>query len=197
MFEGRSDLDIQRLRRETEADHRAVEDSLPLMHEELDTAQYVLCLQRMYGIVTAWEERAAELAPKWMRNAVEIRQRKHLLDLDLAWFGVAERDDARPRLPEMNGLPSLLGAMYVMEGSTLGGQLIARHLELKLHLGEGRGDAYFRGHGAQTGAMWKEFCEMLTIRIGDDQTDAVVASAKRMFAAFGGWMQEKSATDGS
>ena len=197
MFEGRSGLDIQRLRRETEADHRAVEDSLPLMHEELDTAQYVLCLQRMYGIVTAWEERAAELAPKWMRNAIEIRQRKHLLELDLAWFGVTERDDSRPRLPEINGLPSLLGAMYVMEGSTLGGQLIARHLEMKLDLSEGRGYAYFRGHGAQTGPMWKEFCEMLTTRIDDDQTDAVVASAKRMFAAFGGWMQEKSAIDGN
>ena len=190
-------MDIQRLRRETEAEHLAVEGSLPLMHEELDTAQYVLCLRRMYGIVAAWEERAAELAPKWMRNAIEIRQRKHLLELDLAWFGVTERDDSRPRLPEINGLPSLLGAMYVMEGSTLGGQLIARHLEMKLDLSEGRGYAYFRGHGAQTGPMWKEFCEMLTMRIDDDQTDAVVASAKRMFAAFGGWMQEKSAIDGN
>ena len=197
MFEERSDLDIQKLRRETEADHRAVEGSLPLMHEELDSAQYVLCLRRMYGIVTAWEERSAELAPNWMRNAIEIRQRKHLLELDLAWFGVTEWDDSRPRLPEMIGLPSLLGAMYVMEGSTLGGQLIARHLEMKLDLSEGRGNAYFRGHGAQTGPMWKEFCEMLTMRIDDDQTDAVVASAKRMFAAFGGWMQEKSAMDGS
>jgi heme oxygenase (biliverdin-IX-beta and delta-forming) len=127
MFEERCDLDIRRLSRETEAGHQAVEGSLPLMHEGLNTAQYVLCLRRMYGIVAAWEERATELVPEWMRNTFEIRQRKHLLELDLAWFGVAERDDSRATLPEMNGLPSLLGAMYVMEGSTLGGQLIARH----------------------------------------------------------------------
>ena len=84
-----------------------------------------------------------------------------------------------------------------MEGSTLGGQLIARHLEMKLHLSEGKGDAYFHGHGAQTGPMWKEFCGMLKSQVADDQTDAVVASAKQMFSVFGEWMQGKSAMDGS
>ena len=98
-------MDIQRLRRETEADHRAVEGSLPLMHDGLDAAQYVLCLRRMYGIVAAWEECAADLVPESMRNTFEIRQRKGLLELDLAWFGVAERDGSRPTLPEMKGLP--------------------------------------------------------------------------------------------
>ena len=190
-------MDIKRLRRETEANHRAVENSLPLMHVELNTAQYVLCLRQMYGIVAAWEERAADTAPEWMQNTLAARQRKRLLELDLAWFGVAEQDDRRPTLPDMNGLPGLLGAMYVMEGSTLGGQLIARHLETTLHLSEGRGNAYFRGYGAQTGPMWKEFCEMLKMRIADDQTDVVVASAKAMFVTFGEWMQRKSVMDDS
>jgi heme oxygenase len=86
------------------------------------------------------------------------RQRRPLLELDLEWFGVAEKNDGRPMLPEMNSLPGLLGTMYVMEGSTLGGQLIARHVEVALHLGDGQGSSYFRGHGSQTGPMWKEFC---------------------------------------
>jgi heme oxygenase len=100
-------------------------------------------------------------------------------------------------LPEMNDLPSFFGAMYVMEGSTLGGQLIARHVEVALHLSEGQGSSYFRGHGSQTGPLWKEFCEMLKLRIPDEQTDAVVVSAKAMFSTFGIWMQRKSAMDGS
>jgi heme oxygenase len=190
-------LDIQRLKQETEADHHNVEGAVPLMHQGLNIAEYVQCLQRIYGVVTAWEERAAAIAPEWLRPTLLARQRRPLLEQDLAWFGVTEEDDRRPTLPEMNTLPSLFGTMYVMEGSTLGGQFIARHVEAALHLSEGRGNSYFRGHGSQTGPLWKEFTEMLTLRIPDQQTDAVVVSAKAMFSTFGTWMQRKSAVDGS
>jgi len=182
-------VDIQRLRRQTEADHLAVENALPLMQEGLEAAQYVECLRRMYGIVAAWDERAITIAPDWLRDILVARQRKHLLQLDLAWFGVTELDDQRPMLPDMNDLPSLMGIMYVMEGSTLGGQLIARHIEVSLHLSPGQGDSYFRGHGDRTGTMWKEFCLMLKTRVSDDQTDAVVSAAKTMFTIFGQWMR--------
>jgi heme oxygenase len=197
MFEERRDLDLQKLRQETEADHHNVEGAVLLMHQGLNAPEYVQCLQRIYGVVAAWEERAAEIAPKWLQPSLLARQRRPLLELDLAWFGVAEKEDGRPMLPEMNNLPSLLGTMYVMEGSTLGGQLIARHVEVALHLSEGQGSSYFRGHGSQTGPMWKEFCEMLKLRIPDEQTDAVVVSAKAMFSTFGMWMQRKSAMDAS
>jgi heme oxygenase len=190
-------LDIQKLRQETETDHHNVEAAVSLIHPGLKSAEYVQCLQRMYGVVAAWEERAAEMAPEWLQPSLLARQRRLHLKLDLARFGAAEKDDGRPVLPEMNNLPSLLGTMYVMEGSTLGGQLIARHVEVALHLSEGQGSSYFRGHGSQTGPLWKEFCEMLKLRIPDEQTDAVVVSAKAMFSTFGIWMQRKSAMDGS
>jgi heme oxygenase (biliverdin-IX-beta and delta-forming) len=196
VFEEHHDLDIQRLRQETEVDHQAVEGALPLMQEGLNTAQYVQCLERIYGVVAAWEDRAAEVAPQWLRPTLTARQRKPLLELDLAWFGLTKHDEGRPALPEMNDLASLFGTMYVMEGSTLGGQFIARHVETALHLTEGRGNSYFRGHGNRTGLMWKEFCEMLKLRIPDEQTEAVVVSAKAMFSTFGTWMQRKSAMDG-
>jgi heme oxygenase len=197
VFEERRDLDIQRLRQETEADHHNIEGAVPLMHQGLNIAEYVACLQRIYGVVAAWEERVAKIAPEWLRPTLLARQRCRLLKQDLTWFGVVEKDDSRPTLPEMNNLPSLFGTMYVMEGSTLGGQLIARHVEAALHLSGGRGNSYFRGHGSQTGPLWKEFCEMLKLRIADEQTDAVVVSAKAMFSTFGMWMQRKSAMDGT
>jgi heme oxygenase len=189
-------LDIQRLKRETEDDHRAVEETFPLMHEELSVAQYVGCLLQMYGMVSAWEERSHEVAPRWMQSELAARRRKGMLEHDLMWFGVTN-SDLRPVLPEMKDLPSFLGAMYVMEGSVLGGQLIARQLQKTLHLSEGKGNAYFRGHGDQTGPMWREFCEVLKMKVADGETESVVLSAKAMFSAYGSWMLEKSAMDGS
>jgi len=197
VFEKGRDLDIQKLRQATEADHRAVERFVPLMHEGLTRVQYVQCLQRIYGVVAAWEERAAEVAPEWLRHTLNSHRRKFLLERDLAWFGVTKQEFARPTLPLMNELPELFGTMYVMEGSTLGGQFIARHVETALQLSNGRGNSYFSGHGSQTGRMWKEFCEMLKLRIPDEQTETVVFSAKAMFNTFGTWMQGKSAMDGS
>jgi heme oxygenase (biliverdin-IX-beta and delta-forming) len=167
------------------------------MHDSLDTTQYVQCLRQMYGVVAAWEERAAQIAPPWMQIPLAARQRRRLLELDLAWFGIAKPDQGRPALPEMNSSSSFFGTMYVMEGSTLGGQVIARHVAKALHLSEGNGNAYFRGHGYQTGSMWKEFCEVLTTRVPSDQTEAVVASAKAMFTIFGAWMLQKPAVNGN
>lgn len=184
-------LDIQRLRRETEVDHRAVEAALPLMNEGLDAAQYLRCLRRIYGVVAAWEEGALKVAPEWMLSTLMERQRVGLLQLDLAWLGDTERDERRPVMPDVNDLPGLLGAMYVMEGSTLGGQLIARHVETALRFSEGRGTAFFRGYGNRTGQMWKQFCEFLKIYVTDEETHLVVEAAKAMFATYGDWMSEK------
>lgn len=115
----------------------------------------------------------------------------------MAWFGVTETDDKRPTLPEMSNLSSLFGMMYVMEGSRLGGQFIACHVETVLHLADGAGYSYFRGNGNQTWPMWKEFCEMLKLRVPDNQTEAVVVSAKAMFATYAIWMLGNPALDGS
>jgi heme oxygenase (biliverdin-IX-beta and delta-forming) len=190
-------LDIQRLRQQTAVDHQAVEGSVPLMHHDLSQEEYVRCLERIHGIVAAWEERSMQVAPEWLKPALAARRRKRLVEADLAWFGATQHDESRPALPEMNDLPALLGAMYVMEGSTLGGQFIARHVETELRLGDGQGSAYFRGHGNQTGTLWKDFCEVLKSQIPDEQTEAVILSAKAMFSTFGMWMQRKSATDAS
>lgn len=167
------------------------------MQEGIDRVQYVDYLRKMYGIVAAWEQRALEVAPEWMQPMVAARRRSHLLERDLAWFGVNDLDERRPKLPEMNDLATLLGAMYVIEGSTLGGQMIARSVERALALDEGQGDAYFRGHLERTGEMWKDFCLQLTTRVPEEQTDRVVEAAKAMFEMCGEWMKEKSAMGGS
>lgn len=190
-------MDMQKLKRETEASHRAIEGTSSLMSQDLDEAEYIRCLHNMYGVVAAWEERSVQFAPAWLQATLASRERKGFLERDLARFGVLELDISRPTLPDLKQLPDLLGAMYVMEGSTLGGQLIARHVETVLHLSEGRGYSYFLGHGDQTGPMWKEFCELLKLRVLDDETDTVIDGANAMFDTVGQWMQRKSAMDAS
>ena len=182
-------MNLEQLRRETLLDHNAVEKSVPLMDEELDVDTYVSYLLKLRGIIAAWEEWAAPNAPAWIQPLLAARRRGQLLMLDLRWFGVDTSGEARPKLPEMRDTASLLGAMYVIEGSTLGGQLIARHVELVLGLTAGQGNAYFCGHNQRTGQLWKEFCDALRTKVPDSETPAVIAAAKAMFGLFGAWMQ--------
>lgn len=100
-----------------------------------------------------------------------------------------------PKLPEFTADAEFLGAMYVMEGSRLGGQFIAKHVEQVLGLEAGRGDAYFRGDGAQTGARWREFLDVLRLRVPDAETDVVIHAAKMMFQSFGEWMRVDANAD--
>jgi heme oxygenase (biliverdin-IX-beta and delta-forming) len=183
-------MDIDRLRQETAAEHDAVEGSIPLMTEELDVKTYVSCLRRIHGFVAAWERSAAVHTPEWMRPMLKERRRQGLLEDDLACFGIRELDPGSGyEMPPLTDTASFLGAMYVMEGSTLGGQYIARHVERVLKLTDGRGSAYFRGYNERTGSMWKEFCEVLRNRVADDEADDAIAGAKAMFRAFGAWMR--------
>jgi heme oxygenase len=161
---------------------------MPLMHPDLDIAAYVRCLRRIYGIVAAWEEQARCIAPDWLREILVMRERQSMLDLDLASFGDTPPLE-RARLPPFHDVYRILGAMYVMEGSTLGGQLISRHVEKYLGFKTGIGDAFFLGHGDQTGSLWKEFCRMLETRVPESHTEFVVLGAKAMLSTFGEWMQ--------
>ena len=53
------------------------------------------------------------------------------------------------------------GALYVLEGSTLGGQIIVKHLH-KAMPSIFVNTAYFSGYQQKTGSMWKEFLHQLT-----------------------------------
>jgi heme oxygenase (biliverdin-IX-beta and delta-forming) len=189
-------VDISRLRLETANDHQEAEKGMHLMHLDVDAADYLRCLSRVYGILAPWEEQAFVAAPEWLRASLSLRKRRHMLDSDFATWGALPTPD-RATLPPFDDVYSMLGAMYVMEGSTLGGQVISRHVEKCLGLVAGNGDAFFLGHGDQTGRMWKEFCSLLETKVPEDRSDSVILGAKAMFRCFREWMSRTPAPSAS
>jgi heme oxygenase len=77
--------------------------------------------------------------------------------------------------------------MYVLEGATLGGALIDRHLIALPQLAGVRLRA-FSPYGSDTGSMWHAFRRAARDRIaGGGNADAVVAAARGTFAVLAGW----------
>jgi heme oxygenase (biliverdin-IX-beta and delta-forming) len=186
-------MDPRHLREATRAEHEATEAVMPLMTPGLSLEEYRRVLEALYPVVASWENWAGAHAPQELRELLQRRQRAKLLRTDLQFYGA----DAPAQAEGVNWAAvvgadraeeafkaGFVGAMYVMEGSALGGRFIARHVEAALGLEPGRGDAYFQGYAEETGSMWREVLAVITA-VPDAHAEVVIGAARRAFAAFG------------
>jgi heme oxygenase len=114
------------------------------------------------------------------------RSRVPSLQRDLRELGVDPNDCRRTSadipLPDLSTLDAVLGALYVVEGSNLGGQIIYREIQQQLMIDMNSGAAFFFGNGEQTGPAWKRFTELLNKSIANPDQAADAAAA--MFQTF-------------
>ena len=172
------------LQRETLDLHREVEALMPVMNEALTRRDYLEVLRRLQAVVAPLEAQLDAL-PLPDELAWPERRKAHLLALDLAVMGEGPSNQQAPlSVPELTTLAQAFGALYVLEGATLGGQLISRHLGRALGLTPQQGGAYFSGYGPQTGARWRSFGAVLEASVPAEDAAEVVAGARRTFEAF-------------
>lgn len=67
-------------------------------------------------------------------------------------------------LPLINASAASLGVLYVLEGATLGGQILRREIAARLNLDADNGAAFLDIYGAATGRRWRDFIEYLGSR---------------------------------
>jgi heme oxygenase len=178
------------LRERTRASHDRAEETLPLMDPALDRARYREILAGFWGFHAALEPRLRAVA-ELDELGLDARRRKlPLLERDLRDLG---EDPARlpvaTHVPAVENVADALGCMYVLEGATLGGRVISRHLET-LGLGPGTGGAFFAGYGDATGTMWKEFSAAIGeyARAHPESTDRIVEAADATFTLLERWL---------
>jgi heme oxygenase (biliverdin-IX-beta and delta-forming) len=170
--------------------HDSIERSLNLMDGNVDRHRYVRFIERSYGFVASCERQLdLERAPEALE--VERRLKTPLLRNNLASLGyTAESIDRVPlcdTLPPVGSWPSALGYFYVLEGSTLGGQLLSRHLRSSLGLSD-EALAFLNGYGGGTGPMWKGMIGVLEAAMMEpDAAAAITKSARETFILLERW----------
>jgi heme oxygenase len=180
---------IPLLRQATARSHRDIEDLLQLESAELGRARYTLVIKGFALFLPAWEAEVAAALPMRLRPWFAKRSRLPFLERDLEALPDAapapDADDAE--VPPLTSLAAAFGSMYVMEGSALGGQLIARQVAARFGIGPDNGAAYFTGWGPRTGTLWREFRERIEAEIGplDGDRKAACKAALQTFAALG------------
>jgi heme oxygenase len=186
---------MQKLREATRVAHASIEASLPLFAPTFTRAHYVRLVEAFYGFYAPLELRIADAAllhsARGAHLAIRGRAKAPLLVDDLLALGkTSAQIEALPRctaLPRVASASRVLGALYVLEGATLGGQIISRHLRDRLDLEKSSGAAFFVGYGEATGVMWKRFAAQVDGYASLD-IDAAIGAAIETFETLERWL---------
>ena len=139
----------------------------PADYREFLTAQAAAFLPAEAALDAAG---AARLFPGWGQT-----HRSHLLRADLEALGLAV--PAPIAAPEMASVAAVAGAAYVLEGSRLGGAILARRVPAN-------GSCRFLSATHPPG-QWKVFLSRLELLLQTDvERRNAVTSAERMFGVF-------------
>lgn len=168
------------LREQTRVEHAAIEATLGLMSDALTLQEYRRTLERFHGFWQPLEARLRQV-PGLDMTGIDLaaRAKTPLLALDLRALGVEEPRGARlcDDLPLVGSPGAALGCLYVIEGASLGGQIISRHLRARLDITKDTGGRFFHGYGERTGEMWRTF------RAAVEVFDASAGAQDEMVAA--------------
>ena len=175
--------------------HQDVERRLRLPDSITSPFEYENCLLRFYQLYLPLERLLAGFSD-WPLMGFESPEpcRSIWLAADLSALGVPA--ECRPvlkeaYLPALPAFANAVGALYVLEGSALGGQFILPPLQRLLGKQIAGADAFFRGRGEATGSYWTGFRARLDEygTVHPDQSRDVVAGAIATFESIGTWMR--------
>lgn len=156
---------LQKLRTESGPMHKKLEEtelSSQLLSSQVDVTGYMNYLIAMREVISWYELCVLPLTQQVISDSTE-RSKLHLLDNDLIVMGYTAPVRNDYSCEGVSGsLAMALGYMYVIEGSTLGGQVILKHVRSVAGSGQAVSTAFFTGYGADTGKYWRSFIARLS-----------------------------------
>ena len=183
---------LDRLKAQTRAEHTAMEGALDLMRDDLSLADYRHLLERYFAFYAPVEARLAGVFYSAPLGGLDFEGRRKLpllrADLDALGGRAADTLAVCDALPPLHTPAQAVGCLYVLEGATLGGLVIGRHVRRTLGLTPDSGARFFNGNGARTAEMWRTFRSALAEFAASPATaDAVVESANQTFRSLRHW----------
>ncbi len=175
----------EKLKEATKHHHDAVEKGMyveEIFNKTLSKQQYEDLIKVNYAFHSLIEEKVFNLLPAEDKQLLNIEKRRKLPALTTDRQALSLPQEIIPQLeiqvPDYNNKDEALGALYVMEGATLGGNVIVKHLKQT----PGFSNMSFNYYGIyqhNTGDYWKAFIVHINQSIVDE--DACTAGAVKAF----------------
>lgn len=180
---------LSALRLGTEDLHRQIERRVNLELITRSVDDYAKMLAAYYGFYQPFE-RQIENARRALFEFESLARSTQIIR-DLHALGQSRLIATLPgfaKIPALETTPDLVGAIYVVEGSSLGGQIIARRVREDLGIDRDSGGSFFAGDG-NVGKRWQTFrsAANAAVRTQVEREDGVRA-ARAVFRAFDDWL---------
>ena len=183
----------QSLKAQTAQLHNEIEKDLNLLRQDFSLRDYETVLKRFYRFYISLED---SLRKSNYAMLLEKRSKTELLLKDLSFFGIRKNELEgtfdKVALP-LNSPEEILGAFYVLEGSTLGGRVLTQHFSSKFDFSPEGGINFFNGYGDKTGLYWKEYLEFMDKEWKEKKLneELIISSAQKTFQVLHQWLTEK------
>lgn len=181
---------LDSLKAGTRLSHQALEKLLIQRLKNIsDTGDYALLLSHFYGYLHPLEQTIKlHLNEKVIPDLHERRKTEQILH-DIQSIGAELENVYCNDLPTIQHEADALAAMYVMEGSTLGGSIIAKMLHDRLGVTPEKGVCFFYGYGEDSEKRWKSFTDILQSYTPYEKLAArMVHTADQTFRKFQNWL---------
>jgi heme oxygenase len=169
------------------------EENTAALHPRRSVDDYSRWLERLHGCYAPLEAQLERLK-SGLSVHWEARRKTPLLQDDLTRLGLTPGRIARRPLcgevPQRSDLATAFGSLYVLEGATLLGRIIARHLHGRLGIDAAFGAAFFVSYGAEVDERWQSFRRRLAAAASSPETERrMIAAACETFVTLGRWLQ--------
>ncbi|PRD57360.1 heme oxygenase [Sphingobacterium gobiense] len=174
----------QNIKKNTKEAHQTLEGVVVRQLKAVRSdADYAEVLKNFYAYFNAVEKAIAPfITSDVLPDYTERRNSSHI-KADIEELGGKVDNLPEATAPVIQNALEALSALYVLEGSIMGGPYIVQMLNKN---GVTKGTSFFSGYGENTGKMWSTFVDVLNRRSeGPDSQKRAIEIANETFARFG------------
>lgn len=174
----------QNIKEDTHLAHQKTEGIVVRQLKAIRTEEdYVDVLKGFYAYFRAVEDNIAPFITTDVLKDIRERHNSSYIQKDIESLGGAIDNLPRANAPTVTNTLEALSALYVLEGSIMGGPYIVQMLH---KYGIERGTSFFEGYGADSNAMWVGFTAVLN-EYGKNPADhpQAIEIANQTFFNFG------------
>lgn len=187
---------IERIRSATRPLHEQIEKTIDIPRWLSSRQAYAELLRATAAFYLPLEDELTQLP--WSEAGYAFtagRKSPDLIrDLNALEKPVPTRSEQCADLPRADTLAGGFGCLYVIEGASLGGQIISRLLRRDLNITPETGGAFYHGAGDRTAVRWRGFIEQMSSYCGSDEVRIAAATTRAVdcFRCFERWMAAHS-----
>lgn len=160
----------------TKAEHQNLEKQVVLKLKAIRSNEdYADLLKHFFAYFSHIEETIKPFITASVLPDYAQRRNSGYIKADILELGADITHLPFTTVPKIENAVQALGALYVLEGSIMGGSIIVKMLEKE---GVTKGVSFFSGYGEDTGMMWGNFIAVLNAQAKTEQEEqeAIVAA---------------------